>query len=162
MQKDHKTAETHDWIKKFTVLLGGGLSKTRTIKNSIPQGSVPAPTFFNVYTSDLPDTVSQNFTYAVAYQARGTKEIEEILESDCQTTYNYFNKWYLELNTTKTVTNFFHLNNHEADEILNIKIYDSKLPNDKTPKYSRVYLDRTLTNRKQFEKSANKLKKRNS
>ena len=84
-----------------------------------------------------------------------------MLEFDCKTIYNYFNRWYLKLNTTKTVTNFFHLNNHEADNTLNIKINDSKLPSNKTPKYLGVYLDRTLTYRKHLEESTNKLKKRN-
>ena len=85
-----------------------------------------------------------------------------MLEFDYKTIYNYFNRWYLKLNTTKTATNFFHLNNHEADNTLNIKINDSKLPSNKTPKYLGVYLDRTLTYRKHLEESTNKLKKRNS
>ena len=82
------------------MLLGSDLSKTRIIKNGVPQGSVFASVFFNVYISDLPDTISRKFTYAddltVAYQARDTKKIEEVLESDSQTRYNYFNRWYLE------------------------------------------------------------------
>ena len=148
------------------MLLGSDLSNTRTIKNGVPQGLVLAPTFFNLYISDLPDTISRKFTYAedlsVTYQARDTKKIEEVLGSNCQTIYNYFNKWYLELNTTKTVTNLFYLNNHEADKTINIKINDSQLPNDKIPKNLGVYFDRTLTYRKHLEESANKLKKRNS
>ena len=63
---------------------------------------------------------------------------------------------------TKTVSNLFHLNNHKADKTLNIKIQNAKLPYDKTPKYLGVYLDRTLNYRKQLEKIAHKLKKRNS
>ena len=98
---------------------------------------------------------------AVTSQARDIKKIEEVLESDCQTIPNYFNKWYLVLNTTKAVTNFFHLSNHEADKTLNIKINNSKLSNDKIPKYFEVYLDRALTYQKHLEENANKLKKRN-
>ena len=51
--------------RNFTILLGDDLSKTRMIKNGVSQGSVlVAPTFFNVYTADIPDTISQKFTYA--------------------------------------------------------------------------------------------------
>ena len=46
--------------RNFTVLLGGDLSKTRMIKNRVPQGSVLASTFFNVYTADIPDTIFRN------------------------------------------------------------------------------------------------------
>ena len=50
--------------KKFYLLLRGDPSKTRMIKNAAPQRSVLAPTFFNVYTADIPDTISRKFTYA--------------------------------------------------------------------------------------------------
>ena len=123
--------------RNFTVLLGGDLSKMKIIKNGVPQGSVLALAFFNVYTADIPDTISRKFTYAddlvVACQARVTKKIEKILEADCQTLFNYFNKWYLKLNTTKAVTNLFYVNNHEVNKTLNIKINNSKLPYDKNP-----------------------------
>ena len=98
---------------------------------------------------------------AVACQAQDTEKIE-VLEADCQTIHNLFNKWHLELNTTKTVTNFFHLNNHESDKNLNNKINNLKLPNDKTLKYLRAYLDRALIYQKHLEESVNTLKKRSS
>ena len=53
------------------------------------------------------------------------------------------------------------LNSHEADKSLNIKINNSKLSYDKTPKFLGVYLDRTLTYQKQVEKTADKLKMKN-
>ena len=57
--------------------------------------SVSTYTFFNVYTADIPDTISRKFIYAddlgVASQARDTKKIEEIPEADFQTIHNYFN-----------------------------------------------------------------------
>ena len=60
--------------RDFILLLGGDLSKTRMIKNGVAQESVLAPTFFNVYTADIPDTIFRRFTYvdnlAVACQAR--------------------------------------------------------------------------------------------
>ena len=68
----------------------------------------------------------------------------------------------MELITTKALNNFFHLNNHEVDKTLNIKINNLKIPYDKTLKYLWVYLNRTLSYWKHLEKTADKLKKRKS
>ena len=148
MQKDHKTAETHDWTKKFHCATGRWPKQDENNQKRRPTG-IGACTYILQCIHFIPTR-------------HNLSKIEEVLKFDCQTIYNYFNRWYLESNTTKTVTNFFHVNNHEADKTLNIKINDLKLPNDKTPKYLGVYSDRTLTYRKHVEESTNKLKKRTS
>ena len=51
--------------RNFTVLLVGDLSMTKIIKNGVQQRSVLAPLFFNVYTTDIPNTISLNFIYAL-------------------------------------------------------------------------------------------------
>ena len=50
--------------RNFRVFLGNQVSRKRMLKNGLPRGSVLAPSFFNVYISDVPPTESLKFGYA--------------------------------------------------------------------------------------------------
>ena len=151
--------------RQFHVVLGGQKSKTRKIRNGVPQGSVIAPTLFNIYISDMPDTKSFKLGYAddwaLTHQSTKWPEIEQTLSADTSRLKEYFDRWYLKMNTTKSVTSTFHLNNHESNKSLKVNVNGSILPAEKNPKYLGVTLDRQLTYRRHIEGCANKIAKRN-
>lgn len=69
--------------RKYNVLLNGAASRYRYLQNGLPQGSVLSPILFNVYTSDIVDSISRKFIYAddiaLVAQAKDLSKVEAIL-----------------------------------------------------------------------------------
>ena len=72
----------------------------------------------------------------------------------------YIQTWKLKLNTTKTVSAVFHLNNKEAKRELKVNFNYESLPFCSEPKYLGVTLDRSLTYRRHLESLRKKLTSR--
>ena len=66
------------------------------------------------------------------------------------------------MNTAKTTSTLFHLNNHEAQQQLNLCVYGTTLPHNPHPKYLEVKLDRQLTYRQHIEGLRGKVMARNN
>ena len=153
--------------RRFFVEMDGRKSRWRTQKNGLPQGSVLAPTLFNIYTNDQP--VFENirrFIYAddlcLATQAQNFKTIEKRLSKALETLTEYYHQNSLNANPTKTQVCAFHLNNHEANYKLDIKWNGEKLKNDSFPVYLGVTLDRTLSFAEHVRKVKAKVATRNN
>lgn len=150
----------------FQVFSNHTKSKFHKLNNGLPQGSVLAPILFNLYTHDLPETVSQKFIYAddiclIAQQPNFT-EAEDILNKDLHALDEYFRMWRLKPNPQKTEVATFHLSNKYANYHPRIIFRDHILQYNSTPKYLGVTLDRSLTYRHHLQKTAAKLKSRNN
>ena len=136
--------------RSFTLTTGDSKqSRLRRLENGVPQGSVLAPLLFNIYTYDLPSTISRKFAYAddlaLLHSSGNWKDLEGTLSQDMSTLSAYLQTWRLKLSHTKTVTAAFHLNNREAKRELKVYNNNRLLPFCPTPTYLGVKLDRSLT-----------------
>ena len=129
-------------------------SRLRCLKNGVPQGSVLVPLLFNIYTSDLPATISRKYAYvddlATMHADGDSLVVEGALSKDMATLGEYLQTWKLKFSTTKTVSAVFHLNK-EAKRQLKVNFNNETLPFCYEPKYLGVTLDRSLTYRRHLE-----------
>ena len=150
--------------RKFLVGSGGSESKMYKIRNGVPQGSALAASLFNIYIGDLPETTSQKLGYAddwaLASQSSSFDTIERTLSDDITQLKRYFDKWYLRMNSSKTTTTAFHLNNHTANLTMEVSADNVLLPPQAEPKYLAVTLDRSLTYQTHIEDTSQKLNSR--
>ena len=110
--------------RNFTLTTGDSKqSRLRRLKNGVPQGSVLAPLLFNIYTYDLPSTISRKFAYANDLALLHSSGNWKDLSQGMSTLSAYLQTWRLKLSHTKTVMAAFHLNNLDTKHEL--KIYNN-------------------------------------
>ena len=80
--------------RRFFLCMADQKSKTRKLKNGVPQGSVLVSTLFNTYLKDMLITEAKKFEYAndweIACQSQNFKTIEKKLKRDVNVIQDYF------------------------------------------------------------------------
>ena len=139
-------------VQNRSFILTTGDSKQNRVyrlKNGVPQGSVLIPLLFNIYTYNLPSTISRKFAYAddlvLLHSSGNWKDSERTLSQDMITLLAYLQTWRLKLSDTKTVMSAFHLIKREAKRKLKIYYNNRLLPFCLTPTYLQEKLDRLVT-----------------
>lgn len=98
--------------RTFKVRVGTIFSDIRLVQAGVPQGSLLGPVLYNLYVSDLPQPTDGNLllTYAddilVASKGANARRINNGLNTYLTRLNDYFGKWRLNLNMSKTVAVF--------------------------------------------------------
>jgi len=104
--------------RRFQVHMGNDTSSWRPQRNGLPQGSVPAPVLFNLYSNNLSVTRGRKFIYTddicLAVQGQYFSELECSLSSDMAWMSHFCRQWWLTPSASKTISSVFHLHNTSA------------------------------------------------
>jgi hypothetical protein len=148
---------------KLSNLLNNMLSNGffQRLNNKLPQGYVLVPLLFSLYLFDIPSTLSNQFQYAddiaLTYQHESLSDYEAILEVDLERLNQYFHRWRLETNPSKTESCVFLLSIHHANRVLDIQFAATQIQHVEHPKYLGVTFDRSLTFNTHLSKTSKKV-----
>ena len=120
------------------------------MREGVPQGGVISPTLFLVYINDITSVIPKHVSntlhaddLAVWSSSKHTSAAAYRLQQSVNGIEQWTKDWGLEINRVKTVSTVFSLSS--SKEELNIKLGDTVLPQEDTPTFLGVKLDKRLT-----------------
>uniref|UniRef100_A0A8C2BUC3 Reverse transcriptase domain-containing protein n=1 Tax=Cyprinus carpio TaxID=7962 RepID=A0A8C2BUC3_CYPCA len=163
-----------NWIRDFLkdrtieVRVGVNVSKTYSIENGTPQGSVCSPVFFNLMINDIFESIEDMRINRALYADDGAlwvrgRNIENIT-AKMQLAINKVEKWAFEwgfhLSVEKTQVICFSKKRNNPN--VELKLYGQLLKQVNTIRYLGVWLDVKLTFKEHIQKMLEKCKKGNN
>lgn len=134
--------------RTFSVKIDDKLSSFRPVAAGVPQGSVLAPTLYLIYTNDIPTTITAKvslFADDTMFFASNNNVNFAIfqLQKQIDLASQWFAKWRLRLNASKTVAVLFDRKTHHKNQ-KKITVNNTPLLWSNTVKYLGVTIDRRL------------------
>ena len=159
------------------VFINGKSSTTLPIKYGVPQGSALSPTLYNIFTSDIEDSMPKNDpdikTEVIAYAddtniilSTDPENIDTLMKaatSTLKTLETRFNQKGLKLNPDKTkyiIITKKKIRKTIEDKLLTLKIDSTTLKEENALKTLGIYIDKYLKFDVQAEKTAKKMTSR--
>ena len=162
----------YNWLKGFLsnryirTRVNGVYSKTRPLKEGLPQGSALSCTLFLCFLNDLSEAIPSfdRLSFAddiSAWQSdQNVDRAAEALNRDLCELKRYCDRWCMQINTTKTVYNIYSNSREVLARDLEVKIENKCLQRDHLPRYLGVSLDSRLNLTAHVEQLANGVRER--
>ncbi|KAL4082744.1 hypothetical protein QTP88_029677, partial [Uroleucon formosanum] len=133
--------------RTFQVRCDDVLSETHSAKAGVPQGSILAPTLYNIYTSDIPHShLTSLATFAddtcIISSDPDIITSTENLQSHLNDLQNWFNLWRIKKNENKSSHTTFTLRPITSPSVT---LNNETIPRESSVKYLGIHLDQRLT-----------------
>lgn len=133
--------------RKFRVRIENQLSSSRPVQAGVPQGSCLSPLLYLIFTNDIPLTPKSNLSLFADDTMffttdKNPKRASIQLQHQLNIASNWFDKWRLHINTSKTVAILFSHHNNHPDKLI---ISGQQIPWTTSAKYLGITLDRRLS-----------------
>lgn len=151
--------------RRFTVKVGSKQSSDRSIPAGVPQGSPLSPILFSIYTSDIPTAPGCKLAafaddVGIISSSNDPSTIMSSLENQLDSLYQFYFRWKIKLNPSKTQAVFFTKKRCEAklpSRDINFLGESIKWCNSLT--YLGVVLDKKLTFKDHTDSICSKISK---